>query len=531
VRVPDARLAGAGAILAAAAGAGLWLRPLLPVDETRYLTVAWEMWSRGDWLVPYLNGTPYFHKPPLLFWSILAAWWAFGVSETLARIVPVLYGGLCLVLVHHLARLLWPERTALPGRASLLLVANPLFVVFAGLVLFDAALTATVLIGMVGLVMAARGAGARGWAMVAAGVALGLLAKGPVVLVHLLPAALAMPVWADRRQAPPAGRWYAALALAVLAGALAAAAWALPAILHAGEGFARQILWTQTAGRVVSAFDHARPWWFYLPLVLLLGFPLALWPPALAAAARLGRTDPATRLLLAWLGGSVLLLSAISGKQAHYLLPAVPAGCLIAARVADALPFARRVAAGILPAALTVAGGLALTIASWPGIGNPGVALLREALAPWLGPALAALGIAALMIGRRRPLLMMALLPAAVLVTAETGVRSLRLAYDLHPIAARAAAREAGGLAFLGEYHGQLTFLGRLTAPVTELADGAAATAWLDANPGGSLIEVTGHHAPFLAWAPLFAQPYRGRTIGLWEARPPRQAREAAAGP
>ena len=39
----------------------LWLRPLLPVDETRYLSVAWEMWSRGDFLVPYLNGEPYSH--------------------------------------------------------------------------------------------------------------------------------------------------------------------------------------------------------------------------------------------------------------------------------------------------------------------------------------------------------------------------------------------------------------------------------------------------------------------------------------
>ncbi len=30
----------------------LWLRPLMPVDETRYLGVAWEMWRRGDFLVP-----------------------------------------------------------------------------------------------------------------------------------------------------------------------------------------------------------------------------------------------------------------------------------------------------------------------------------------------------------------------------------------------------------------------------------------------------------------------------------------------
>ena len=56
---------------------GLWIvmvataigfRPLLPVDETRYLAVAWEMWRDGNFLVPHLNGETYSHKPPLLFW-------------------------------------------------------------------------------------------------------------------------------------------------------------------------------------------------------------------------------------------------------------------------------------------------------------------------------------------------------------------------------------------------------------------------------------------------------------------------------
>ena len=43
-------------------------RPLMPVDETRYAAVAWEMWTRGDFIVPRLDGLPYDHKPPLLFW-------------------------------------------------------------------------------------------------------------------------------------------------------------------------------------------------------------------------------------------------------------------------------------------------------------------------------------------------------------------------------------------------------------------------------------------------------------------------------
>jgi 4-amino-4-deoxy-L-arabinose transferase-like glycosyltransferase len=60
---------------------GLAIRPPLPVDETRYLAVAWEMWQRGDFLVPYINGIPYHHKPPLLFWMMQAGWTIVGVSE------------------------------------------------------------------------------------------------------------------------------------------------------------------------------------------------------------------------------------------------------------------------------------------------------------------------------------------------------------------------------------------------------------------------------------------------------------------
>lgn len=44
--------------------------PYIPVDETRYLSVAWEMRLNHSFVVPLLNGLPYSNKPPLLFWLI-----------------------------------------------------------------------------------------------------------------------------------------------------------------------------------------------------------------------------------------------------------------------------------------------------------------------------------------------------------------------------------------------------------------------------------------------------------------------------
>jgi 4-amino-4-deoxy-L-arabinose transferase-like glycosyltransferase len=75
------------AAFAAVAFAGILARPVLPIDETRYIGVAWEMRLSGDWIVPQMNGEIYTHKPPLLFWLINLFWAVFGVSETAARLL------------------------------------------------------------------------------------------------------------------------------------------------------------------------------------------------------------------------------------------------------------------------------------------------------------------------------------------------------------------------------------------------------------------------------------------------------------
>ena len=54
-------------------GCTAWLRPLAIPDEGRYVGVAWEMLRSGDWLVPTLDGLPFFHKPPLFYWISAAS--------------------------------------------------------------------------------------------------------------------------------------------------------------------------------------------------------------------------------------------------------------------------------------------------------------------------------------------------------------------------------------------------------------------------------------------------------------------------
>lgn len=173
----------------------VWLacRPLLPVDETRYVSVAWEMWLRGDFLVPYKNGGLYVDKPPLLLWLMHAGWALFGVNEWWPRLVPTLAAMVGLLLTARLAAQLWPDKPQAARLASWVLATTLLWQVFTGAVMFDTLLTVFSLLCLNALVAPPFGRGR--WIWFALGIGGGLLTKGPVILLHTLPAALAAPWW------------------------------------------------------------------------------------------------------------------------------------------------------------------------------------------------------------------------------------------------------------------------------------------------------------------------------------------------
>jgi 4-amino-4-deoxy-L-arabinose transferase-like glycosyltransferase len=402
----------------------LTVRPLLPVDETRYLSVAWEMWLRHDWLVPHLNGSPYPDKPPLLFWGILLGWRVFGVNVWWPRLLPPLAALVCVFLLLHLARRLSPEE---PGARALPFLSGPLWVTYSTLVLFDTLLTACVLVALCGLADAADGRSWRGWLAYGAGVGLGVLAKGPVVLVHVLPVALLAPWWTIatpvRRR-----RWYLGLLGAVGLGAAIGLTWALPAGARGGPTYREALLWQETAGRIAHAFAHRRPWWWYLPLLPLVLLPWTLWPPLWRSLVELRRDRPrvAVRFALSCLVPGFIVLSLISGKQVHYLLPLLPTFAILAG----------------------------------------------TAIAP-----------------RPKPIALSLVCPGLLIVAHFAAAGPLARRYDLRPAAAQAQAAQRVGrpVAFVGGYEGQLHFLGRLERPVAEVKR-ADVQRWMAAHPDGLVL-------------------------------------------
>lgn len=503
-------------LLAALTLVAILTRPLTPIDETRYVSAAWEMWLRGDFLVPFKNGAPYSDKPPFLFWMFQAGWALFGVNDWWPRLVLPLFSAGGLLLTYGLGRRLWPRHAGLGGQAALVLASALLWIVFSTSVMFDVLLTFWALLGLHGLLDATDGK-RSGFALLGVAIGLGVLTKGPVILLHLLPVAALAPWWNPGLRW---GRWFVGILLAVLLGAAIALAWALPAGMAGGEAYRNAIFWGQTANRMVESFAHRRPFWWYVPLLPLLLFPWFAWPAWWKALARHRRAglDRGSRFCLAWMLPVFVAFCFISGKQPHYLVPLFPAFALLTSRVLAERADARVGLPALLAAAL---GGVMILAASGQ------IQALRSqvvALPPvWPGAVLIVLAGVVWMAGRRgvAPVPNLALLGAALMVLVQVdAMHSIEPKYDVKPmaLAIRQVQDEGRPVANIATYHAQYQFLGRLERPLVEVT-GASATQWLAAHPEGYAVVYLHGSRKVDAIPARYKQAYRGDNAVLVDAR------------
>ena len=314
-------------IIFSVASIGIYFRPLLPVDETRYISVAWEMYSKHSFLVPLLNGEPYHHKPPLLFWLIDFLWYIFGVKEWIVRFIPSIFGFLSCVVAYFMAKELFKDERS-SKIAPLILSSMALFVFFSSMLTFDVMLSFWVLLAAYFFIKASNRLDLKYFILAGVAIGGGALTKGPVILVHLLPLVLYIPFLKELDKK----RWFLGFFKSFLIGVFIALLWAIPAAISGGEEYAKAIFWGQSAHRVVSSFAHRRPFWWYLPMLFFLFMPYILIKP-FWKINRYFKEDKAVKLLLIWIGGSVFIFSLISGKQIQYLLPEIPPLAILASRI------------------------------------------------------------------------------------------------------------------------------------------------------------------------------------------------------
>lgn len=331
-------------LLAAVCGAylyGLGSVPLLGPDEPRYAQVAREMYSRGDWVTPTLAGRNWFEKPALLYWLMAAAYRVLGVTETAARLGSALAGLATILFVGWTARRAeFESGEGLRGFGiTVAAVAGSTLglLVFAHAASFDTILTATVA-GCLACFYASevtrddrrRRAPLVGFYLF---VGASLLSKGLVGLV--IPGGVALVYFLLRRRLSGIFRmgllWGVPLAL------LVAATWYAPVLIKHGRVFVAQFFVQHHFARFVSnRYHHPQPFYFYLPITLMLALP---WTAFLVGGVwGVGSVNPRAEdaasklrvLALAWLVVPVIFFSASGSKLPGYVLPAIPGAAILA---------------------------------------------------------------------------------------------------------------------------------------------------------------------------------------------------------
>ncbi|MFA5015979.1 MAG: glycosyltransferase family 39 protein [Methylobacter sp.] len=504
----------------------LTIRPLFPVDETRYAAVAWEMWLRNDFLVPYLNGEIYSHKPPLLFWLMQLSWWLTGVNDWSLRLISPLFSLATLFLSGALAGILWPERKRIETLTPLILLGLFFWTIYSTLTMFDMMVAFFALLGVYSLLkLVDSDLSLKYWALLGIAIGGGVLSKGPVILLHILPVALLAPWWLKT-----AGfrwqHWYFGLIIAILAGAVIALCWAIPAGIAGGEAYRKAIFLGQTSGRLVESFAHQLPWWWYLEILPLLLLPWLLWKPLWAGLRKLTYQDSGIRFCLAWAIPVFIAFSLISGKRIHYLLPLVPAMALILARAVDEITEPERWERAHC-VAMAVFGLLGTVLMLLPRLNDAyhwraELSLISPVWGSLLVMSAVILGITKAK-SAQDSVLYICIASVIALITVCGGFFEAKSdRYDTRPAAQAIAAlmAENRDIAFYGnKYHGQYHFAGRLKQAITVVPYIDDLYDWAKRHRSGYIIVTYKDSEALLLSLVSRHYPFRSQNVGLLSCR------------
>ncbi len=496
--------------------AGIYCRPLFPVDETRYLSVAWEMYSGKNWLVPHLNLQPYDHKPPLLFWCINLLWHAFSVSQEVAMALPFLCAFLLVMCTQRLAGKLMPDEKDIASATYILIGFLP-FVVYSNMIMFDILLSVFVIIGITSIWDYARTSHNRHLVILSVCGGLGLLTKGPVILLHLVLPVLLARFW-NKGSAIPRRKWVSYLVLSFLVSLLLGLCWAIPASIKGGPDFSDRIFWGQTAGRMANSFDHQKPFWWYLPFMPLFLAPWIFSPYIWKGLKNLKeiQTQKSLRFLIVWLVPAFISFSLISGKQLHYLLPLLPCLGIIMAMGLKNVTFDSSSRLNVLP--FLVYGILMmipLIIKFTYSLSSSEFAFGQDLLTPTsylTGLSALAIMTGIFTIGHKKPLayiLSISLSSLILMLSMEFQAKDgFFKRYDIRPVAEVLERNPGLTLAFTRNYHGEWGFLARLDRRVRQMKV-ESKDLYLKYFPNSLIVVRTDDPAEVEAYDIIFSMPYK----------------------
>lgn len=319
--------------------AAMFTLPFADTTEARYAEIARIMLETGDWITPQFDyGVPFWGKPPLHTWLSAAGMAVFGVGEFGARVFILAAGLGVLALTFH-----WVKRWSGWDQALLVCVvlfSSVMFFGAAAFVMTDMVLVLGLTLSMVGFhICIASSSSQPVWGkLFFVGLAIGLLAKGPVAIIltgiPVVPWLVLTGYWRTLGRIP----WLAGFAILPLL----AFPWYIAAEIKT-PGFIEYFLVGEHFERfVVSGWDgdlygsgHARPLgiiWLYW-IGAFLPWTLLVLPLIFALRLKLGETSEQDKhwhlYLLLWALSPLFLFSTAANLLSAYVLPSLPATAIL----------------------------------------------------------------------------------------------------------------------------------------------------------------------------------------------------------
>ena len=344
----------------------LMLLPPLDRDESRYAQATSQMLETGDYVDIRFQDDPRWKKPVGIYWMQAAA---VAVTSSVENRdiapyrIPSILGAMLAA-----AACAWAGAAMFGQRAGFLagamLGASFLLSTEAGIAKTDAMLCGAVTLAMAGLarIYLASRAGEvpirPHKLMFWLGLGLSMLIKGPIGLIVVVPAMIALSVWdRDARWLKRLGWGWGLPLVALIVGP-----WAIAITIATDGGFWTEAIGGDLAPKIAGGDEgHGVFPGFYLLIAPLLFFPATLLLPAALSTGWSRRAEPAIRFLVCWLVPAWLIFELTPTKLPHYNLPTFGALALLAA-AALTRPvgkLSRQVGAG-----LTIAVGALLAVGS-----------------------------------------------------------------------------------------------------------------------------------------------------------------------
>lgn len=306
---------------------------LMPSNELHYASIGWQMFVKHQYILPLQSGVPYPEKPPMLFWLMSILWTLAGPSQFITRLFVISFYLFSIILTAKIAKTLFPSNRAIETLSMWVLMSGATWISHFPHLRFESLLTFFTLLSIYSYLKYLQKGRLIYILIMTLSVASGLLTKGPVIFIYLLPFLIffknsnAVIFIKDKRPLLPV---YASLFVAMLIMLM----WVIWSSKLGGKAYMYRLVFGNTIGRTSglsgSGYNFSKlPYYFYsLPAFI---FPSSIF--FLASLKKKTFSSPISKKLL-YISLSILIIfSLISQKGDRYLIPLFPILSILIASV------------------------------------------------------------------------------------------------------------------------------------------------------------------------------------------------------